>query len=90
MCTAASIAIALLVAVKLIPGLTLRLARALIRRGALPAVRPIGSRNYFVDEADLRALFTPVVATPAPTKVRTSETERALAQLAAAGISVRP
>jgi excisionase family DNA binding protein len=70
-------------------GATKRQLRALIRKGTLPASRPVGSRNYYVAESDLRRVFAPVVQEAAQKMERRSENQRAADQLAKAGISVR-
>ncbi len=82
-------AVALSVAIRAIRGLTIRQARALIARGALPAARPAGSRSYFVRVEDLERLFAPVVRAPKAAKAgRETETARLERQLAEAGIAV--
>lgn len=67
--------------------LTVRQLRAMIARGALPAIRPPGSRAYVVRVEDLDRVFAPVVAPP-KAKRRETPREREVRQLREAGIAV--
>lgn len=64
---------------------SVRVLRACIARGTLPAVK-VG-RAWLVTEADLARTFTPATRPSAPRRQQTP-TERSIAQLRAAGFVV--
>jgi hypothetical protein len=67
-------------------GVTVRMLRARINGGLLPAVKM--GRAYLVSPSDVAALLTPkLLATPATKRKRETEHERAVRQLAQAGIT---